>query len=71
LDSQIPLVPKRVRFDSVLQQPSPEGISRIAEWIDEGKVKLVVGDTVKLEDIEALREVCTQIASRKGGLLRL
>jgi len=66
LDSQIPLVPKGVRFDSVLQRPSPEGITRIAKWIDEGKLKPVVGKTVKLEDIEALREVCTQIASGKG-----
>lgn len=59
---------KGVRFDGVLQQPSPEGIRSIAKWIEEGKLKPVVGKTVQLEDIEALREVCTQIASGKGGL---
>ena len=37
-------------------------------WIDEGKLKPVGGKRVELEDIEALREVCTQIASGKGGL---
>ena len=59
---------KGVSFDSVLQRPSPEGIRSIAKWVDEGKLKPVVGKTVKLEDIEALREVCTRIARGKGGL---
>ena len=59
---------KEARFDSVLQPPSPEGITRIAKWIDEGKLKPVVGKIVKLEDSEALREVCTQFASGKVGL---
>jgi NADPH:quinone reductase-like Zn-dependent oxidoreductase len=59
---------KGVRFDSVLQRPSPEGTRSIARWVDEGKLKPVVGRSVKLEDIEELREVCTQIASGKGGL---
>jgi NADPH:quinone reductase-like Zn-dependent oxidoreductase len=59
---------KGVRFDSVLQKPGPNGIRSIAKWVDEGKLKPVVGKTVKLEDIDAVREVCTQIASGKGGL---
>lgn len=55
-------------FDSVLQRPSSEGIRSIAKWVDAGKLKPVIGKTVKLEDIEGIREVCTQIASGKGSL---
>jgi NADPH:quinone reductase-like Zn-dependent oxidoreductase len=61
---------KGVKFDSVLQQPSPEGIRSIARWVEEGKIKPVIGKTVKLGDIEALREACTQISSGKGGLAK-
>jgi len=57
-----------VYFDSVLQVPSREGLLNIAKWVGEGKLTPVVGKTVKLEDIETLREVCTQIASGKGGI---
>jgi NADPH:quinone reductase-like Zn-dependent oxidoreductase len=56
------------RFDSVLNKPTKERMQVVAKWIEEGKIRPVIGKAVKLEDIEAVREACKQIESGKGGI---
>jgi hypothetical protein len=57
-----------VKYDSVLQKPSGNDMQRIAKWLEEGKVKPVVGKVVRLSDLQGIKDACTQIASGKGGI---
>lgn len=43
-------------------------LERLATWVDEGKIKPIVGTTVKLSDIEGVRKGCQQIYDGKGGI---
>jgi NADPH:quinone reductase-like Zn-dependent oxidoreductase len=56
-----------VQYESILQKPTREGMLNIVSWIEEGKLRRVVGKTVRLEDIPAVREAFTQVSSGKGG----
>jgi hypothetical protein len=40
----------------------------VAKWAEEGKLKPIVGKTLKLKGIQGLREVSTQIGSKKGAI---
>lgn len=57
-----------LRFDSALQKPNREDMQLIAKWAEKGKLRPIVGKTLKLEDIKGLREVCTQLLSKKGAI---
>ena len=59
---------KGVKYDSVGQKPSGNDMQRIAKWLEEGKVRSVVGKVVKLSDLQGIKDACTQIASGKGGI---
>jgi hypothetical protein len=37
-------------------------------WVNEAKLKLIVGKVVKLEDVKALREVCSQILGGRDSI---
>ena len=50
----------------MLQTPTREGVLSIAKWIEEGRLKPIVGRTVMLEDSEGLREVCMQLEGYSG-----
>jgi NADPH:quinone reductase-like Zn-dependent oxidoreductase len=57
-----------LHFDGVLQKPNREGMQLVAKWAEEGNLKPIVGKMLKLKDIQGLREVCTQIGSKKGAI---
>ena len=45
-----------------------KNLNQLAGWVDEGKIKPVVGMQVKLSDIEGVRKGCQQIYDAKGGV---
>lgn len=49
-------------------EPSAEDLKRLATWIDEGKVKPVVGVKAAFDDLEKIREECQRIYSKKGSV---
>jgi NADPH:quinone reductase-like Zn-dependent oxidoreductase len=57
-----------VQWDAVLQKSNKKDLEKIARWVEEGKLKAVVGKVIKLEDVSELREACIQLLSGKGGL---
>jgi NADPH:quinone reductase-like Zn-dependent oxidoreductase len=57
-----------VQYENILQKPCREDLQRIVTWVEKGKLKPVVGQTLKLEDIEGLRAVYARLASGKGGI---
>ncbi|KAM3070858.1 hypothetical protein ACMFMG_009776 [Clarireedia jacksonii] len=56
------------RYSYLMMEPSGEGLEKLAGWIEEGKVRPVVGSEVKLEDVEGVRRGCRQVYDAKGGV---
>jgi len=59
------------KYESVLEKANGPDLERIKGWVEEGKIKAVVGKVLKLEDIEAIKEACLLIQSSKGGFGKL
>lgn len=59
---------KGVRYSYLHLEGNTEDLERLARWVDEGKVRPVVGMQVKLEDIEGVRKGCQQLFDGKGGV---
>lgn len=49
-------------------KPNGEDLKTLAGMVDAKQLKPVVGEVVKLEDLEAVRRVCDMVYSGKGGL---
>jgi NADPH:quinone reductase-like Zn-dependent oxidoreductase len=58
----------QVEFDSVLMKPNGGELERIKEWVEEGKIKPVVGKVLKFAKLEGIREECSRIMKGKGGV---
>jgi NADPH:quinone reductase-like Zn-dependent oxidoreductase len=56
------------RYSYLMMEPSGEDLEKLAGWIEEGKVRPIVGSEVKLEDVEGVRRGCRQIYDAKGGI---
>lgn len=48
-----------VQYENILQKPCKKDLQRIVTWVEEGKLRPVVGKTLKLEDIEGVSGICT------------
>jgi NADPH:quinone reductase-like Zn-dependent oxidoreductase len=57
-----------VQYENILQKPCKKDLQRIVTWVEEGKLKPVVGQTLKLEDIKGMRAVYARLATGKGGI---
>ena len=55
-----------VKYESVLDKANGTLLAKIASWVEEGKLRPVVGTVIPFET-QALRDACTMIASNKGG----
>lgn len=56
-----------VNYDCVLANTKSQDLDRLTTWVDEGKVKPVVGKTVRLDDLKAVRDGCNDIYKTHGG----
>jgi NADPH:quinone reductase-like Zn-dependent oxidoreductase len=57
-----------VNYQYLVMQGNAKDLERLRGWVGEGKVKPVVGNVVKLSDIEGVRKGCQQILDGKGGV---
>lgn len=57
-----------VVYKYLFLKSSGRDLDRLKEWIDEGKVRPVVGSTAKLENIEDVRKGCQGVFDGKGGV---
>jgi len=59
---------KGVRYSYLVGKGNADVLERMAKWVEDGKLRPVVGRTAKLGDIEEVRKGCQQIYDGKGGL---
>ncbi|KAG0651068.1 NOGO-interacting [Hyphodiscus hymeniophilus] len=57
-----------VRYSYLHLVGNTADLEKLAKWVDEGKVKPIVGESVGLEDIEGIRKGCMRIFEGKGGV---
>jgi NADPH:quinone reductase-like Zn-dependent oxidoreductase len=57
-----------VNYSYLVMQGNAKDLQRLKGWVEEGKVKPIVGSVVKLSDIEGVRKGCQQILDGKGGV---
>jgi NADPH:quinone reductase-like Zn-dependent oxidoreductase len=58
----------QVKFDSVLMKSNGNELERIKDWVEEGKIKPVIGKVLKFADLGGIKEECTRIMKGKGGI---
>jgi len=57
-----------VTYDYVFMTPGAEDLQRLAVWVEEGKIKPVVGRIVSFDDIESVRDACNEVYEGKGSI---
>lgn len=57
-----------VRYEYMFLEPNSQDLDTLREYVDEGKLKLIVGKEVEFKDIEQVREACQTVYSGKGGV---
>lgn len=57
-----------VNYEYLLLDPNGKDLDLMTEWVEEGKVRPVVGSVVKFDDIEAVRKACQVVYDGKGGI---
>jgi NADPH:quinone reductase-like Zn-dependent oxidoreductase len=58
----------KVTYSFLFLDANGKDLDTLREWIDKGNVKSVVGATVDLNDIEALKKACQLVNDGKGGV---
>jgi len=59
---------KGVNYTYMFLSGTTEDLDRLSSFVEEGKLKPIVGHTVKLSDVEGVRKGCQQIFDGKGGI---
>ena len=54
-------------YECVLVEMNSQDLDRLRNWVDGGKIRPVVGKTVRLDDLTAVRDGCNDIYSTHGG----
>jgi len=57
-----------IRYDHVFTQTINTDLDRLALWLEEGKVKAVIGREAKVEDLDAVRAMAQLVYAGHGGV---
>ena len=57
-----------VEYDYMFLESNAEDLDLMTTWIEEGKIRPIVGSRTELRDIDQVRTVCEQVHKGKGGL---
>ena len=55
-------------YSYLLMHGEKEGLENLGKWVEEGKLKIIVGETAKLEDLEGVKKGCGIVFEAKGGV---
>lgn len=57
-----------VDYSPLLTVPAGKDLEMLARWVDEGRIRPVVGRQVVLSDVEGVRRGCQEVLDGKGGV---
>ncbi|KAE9381692.1 GroES-like protein [Stipitochalara longipes BDJ] len=57
-----------VNYTALVMVGKAKDLERLSSWVEQGKVKPIVGSVVKLSDLEGVRKGCQQCLDGKGGV---
>ncbi|KAJ5217605.1 Polyketide synthase enoylreductase [Penicillium citrinum] len=57
-----------VKYASIFLEPNAVDLDSIRGWVEDGKLKTVVGTKVEFRDIQAIRDACQVVFDGKGGV---
>lgn len=58
-------------YSYMFLQSSGKDLDELKGYVEEGRLRTVVGTTVDLQDIEAVRQACEVVYNGRGGLGKL
>lgn len=58
----------KVKYESIFLEPNGDDLETLRGWIQEGKVRTVVGTTVSLKNLDGVRDACQVVYAGKGGI---
>lgn len=57
-----------VKYKYLVMQPSGKDLEQLREYVESGKLRPVIGNTVHYQDVEAVRKGCDVVYRGKGGI---
>lgn len=57
-----------VKYASIFLEPNAVDLDSIRGWVEDEKLKTVVGTKVEFRDIQAIRDACQVVFDGKGGV---
>lgn len=57
-----------VKYSSIFLEPNAVDLDSIRQWVDEGKLRTVVGTKADFKDINAVRNACQVVFDGRGGV---
>lgn len=57
-----------VNYSYLFLDPNGKDLDELRGFVEEGKMRTVVGKTVLLKDVEAVRDACQVVYSGRGGV---
>lgn len=57
-----------VKYASIFLEPNATDLDLIRGWVEEGRLRTVVGTKVDFKDLEAVRQACQVVFDGSGGV---
>lgn len=57
-----------VKYSAIFLEPNGEDLDLIRGWVEDGKVRTVVGNRASFKDLKAVRDACQVVFDAKGGI---
>lgn len=57
-----------VKYASIFLEPNAKDLDLVRGWVEEGKLKTVVGTKANFRDIQEMRDACQVVFDGKGGV---
>jgi hypothetical protein len=58
----------KVNYISIFLEPNAKDLDLVRGWVEEGKVRTVVGTKAHYKDVGTVREACQKVFDGKGGV---
>ncbi|KAJ5106726.1 Polyketide synthase enoylreductase [Penicillium angulare] len=57
-----------INYSSIFLEPNATDLDSIRQWVEEGKLRTIVGTKVHFKDLKAVQDTCQVVYDGKGGI---